>query len=566
MKFKRTFLLAAVAVISVSMLLTACVTTTGIIGPAVNVSKDSMNVLSAQEAGPDKKENISRIIAEIDKLCVTKFQTPNDLTTAVNSLSDLSGLEKLKEYAKKEGDMYAFSAVSELRFLVFASLQDGVKELNENLIKMAATIPAMANDSSTNRNERHNLANFILNNEPAAKQYNKNQSSVCNLKSGEFYGLAALISEFKTKKEKMRGLLALQRMLKISDLAQSFKYAIGGNTWYMIVHCHKFIEAYENKGLDSYYTLMSICRDLRQFAADESDGEVKELAGSIVDIIEAGFKNGCDLAQKSKWDVILTKYMLGGGGKAEVLEAINSGADVNLKTVEGVGYPLALAIIRCDPDVAESLIKNGADVNMNTGLGTPLSLAIHRGALKTAKLLLDHGADVNLKGKDSNEIPLVFLVKKGFPIVTDTKCLDANLDEDRRNSGNASLNLIGNIVEIALMLVDGGADVNAKSLDGTPLLTMAVRNGNVVLMKKLIESKGIDLNAQDSQGETALMDAVRHADSTGSNKYEIEYLIQGGADVGITNNNGQTAMDIAESLGKTEVIEQMKKLAQTPSE
>lgn len=65
-------------------------------------------------------------------------------------------------------------------------------------------------------------------------------------------------------------------------------------------------------------------------------------------------------------------------------------------------------------DIAELLIKHGADVNSKQMQGvTPLHSAAHNGQTYLAKLLIDNGADVNVK-MDNGQTPLFMANEKNF--------------------------------------------------------------------------------------------------------------------------------------------------------
>jgi uncharacterized protein len=57
--------------------------------------------------------------------------------------------------------------------------------------------------------------------------------------------------------------------------------------------------------------------------------------------------------------------------------------------------------------------------------------------------------------------------------------------------------------EIALVLIDNGADVNARDASGTPALMLVARQGWTTLVKLLLD-RGADVRATDRDGHTIL--------------------------------------------------------------
>ena len=96
---------------------------------------------------------------------------------------------------------------------------------------------------------------------------------------------------------------------------------------------------------------------------------------------------------------------------------------VNMKDHRGV-TPLMIAIMRSYEDIAEFLIKNGANVNVQNNAGaTPLMYACFENNLDMVKLLVKYGADVNAKTKYGTPITSTddkdieeYLISKGAKI------------------------------------------------------------------------------------------------------------------------------------------------------
>ena len=112
------------------------------------------------------------------------------------------------------------------------------------------------------------------------------------------------------------------------------------------------------------------------------------------------------------------------------------------------------------PEIIETLIKYGADVNKQNDSGvSPLQLAIKKNDKEIIEILLDNKAKVN--AMDKNGQPLLFLAQKHLNIVS--LLLDAGADPDiAGNNGNLLLleALKNKDDELALLLLQNKADVN----------------------------------------------------------------------------------------------------------
>lgn len=104
--------------------------------------------------------------------------------------------------------------------------------------------------------------------------------------------------------------------------------------------------------------------------------------------------------------------------------------------------------------------------------------------------------------------------------------------------------------EVCAMILDAGIDVNARTMQGVPLLSLAVRNDNKELIDYLLDH-GADLNAIASdRGYSAVMDAVWIKD------YKVtKYLIERGADLSTMSSDGQSIMVLAVGNGNAKITE-----------
>ena len=157
------------------------------------------------------------------------------------------------------------------------------------------------------------------------------------------------------------------------------------------------------------------------------------------------------------------------------------------------------------------LIDTGVPLSATNGHGeTPLYFAAEKGQVEMAKLLIARGADA--------------------------RALTPN--------GESVLHAAAMIESAALMssLIEAGADKNLANRDGEAPLHWAAMTGTFLAVEALADA-GADLDAQDARaGNTALHAAVSHDDIV-----LIHYLLSKNARTDVRNNDGLTALELAES-------------------
>ncbi|KAJ8876348.1 hypothetical protein PR048_020793 [Dryococelus australis] len=109
--------------------------------------------------------------------------------------------------------------------------------------------------------------------------------------------------------------------------------------------------------------------------------------------------------------------------------------------------------------------------------------------------------------------------------------------------------------QLASLLLCAGLPVDTPDSDGHTLLHGAAEGGHLQLVKLLLEH-GADVDVQGSRGDTPLMGA------TECGYLEVaKVLVQARADTSLRDSNGRTALDLANLLGRTELVHYLKRFS-----
>lgn len=95
---------------------------------------------------------------------------------------------------------------------------------------------------------------------------------------------------------------------------------------------------------------------------------------------------------------------------------------------------------------------------------------------------------------------------------------------------------------IAEALIDAGADIGHKNMDGTNALWACVVSDSFELASKLL-SEGADIDNQNDNGATVLM----YASSAGKDKW-VAYFLEKGANTQLVNHDDFSALDLASTI------------------
>lgn len=247
------------------------------------------------------------------------------------------------------------------------------------------------------------------------------------------------------------------------------------------------------------------------------------------------------------------------GDLEAIKQHIAEGADVNALHFEMP--PLTWAAMMGQTEAVELLLQHGADVNgRNRDDNTALHLAVFLGHAETAELLLKSGADVDVKN-DDGATPVEMLGVPWEMTRLLTRPMGIELEQERVEAGKAKIRellgvegvfddastssaqslsaaaFIGDVAAMKWALADG-ADPNTKDpQSGSTLLATAALMGHTEVVALLLEH-GADINAKSRDGGTAL-----HSAAFLGRTETVKLLLEKDADTTLRSNMGGTAID-----------------------
>jgi ankyrin repeat protein len=269
----------------------------------------------------------------------------------------------------------------------------------------------------------------------------------------------------------------------------------------------------------------------------------------------------------------------------EVRKLIAAGSDVNTPEPDGTSA-LLWAAHQGSPELIGLLVKAGADPNAANNFGvTPLLEASRYGDAATIKALLDGGADL-AKATREGETALMAAARAGSAAAVELLlAAGADIDavEDLQEQSALMWAASEGHLDVVDLLLDKGANPNlqARSSElttrstradypsgGFTALHWAVRNGDEPVVRRLVEG-GADLDLTNADGATPMMLAIvndrfdlaatlielgANADD-GSLYYAMEmrdattdWRARDGSRLRVDHSNKLTALDLAKRL------------------
>lgn len=237
-------------------------------------------------------------------------------------------------------------------------------------------------------------------------------------------------------------------------------------------------------------------------------------------------------------------------GQKEIVELIiDDGANINVLSVLFKYSPIGLAAQSNQKEIVKLLIAKGANLNTRGIRGrTPLDLAVQANLIEIANLLRKNGGKTGywLRAEESIHIAVM-----AGHLEAVKNHLAAGTNVNSKGKGNQTplhyASMFGK-EEIVKLLISHGADVNAKNNDDRKPLDLATGRGHFKIAD-LIASHG---------GKSGREDSI-HLAAKSRNSYFLKKHISNNINLNSINKNGETPLDVANRLKRTENIRLLRK-------
>ncbi len=287
---------------------------------------------------------------------------------------------------------------------------------------------------------------------------------------------------------------------------------------------------------------------------------------------------------------IAAELIMGGADEVEsdfaYFQDAISARNVNSRFDDGQ-TPLHLAAIMGHSAIARYLLQHDAETSVQDSSGaTPLHEAVRYGHVDIANSLLEKGANVNARD-NLGKTPIMLIMPADTFRDTYALLVGYRADLTQKDMyGDTVLHAVAmmNLDEdIISLLINNGADIDARNKEGVTPLEIAVQKENIEIVR-LLSQKGASIHTQDTHGNSPLSMAfastnemleavvnsrnVTSQDSDGNTPLhialltdvtlsKIQYIISLTDDVNIRNRDGNSALFISVLKNRRKVGEML---------
>ena len=463
--------------------------------------------------------------------------------------------------------------------LMLACLNGGRLDYMKTLIQYGADINARDIDGKTllyyaSRYSKQEILEFLLiSNQISVNATNNNQITLLMFacfNGGRLDNMKTLIEYGADINAKFNDGSTLLQLASLCSKQETVEFLLNSNQ--VSVNATKNIQAiplmfacFKGGRLDNLKTLIQYGADINARDIDGSTLLHYASRYSKQEIVEFLLKlnqisvNACNNNQATR-----LMFACSDGGRLDNMKTlIQYGADINARCINGVTL-LHLASRYSKQEVVEFLLNsNQISVNTtNNDQRTPLMLACFDGGhLDNMKTLIQYGADIN--ARDINGSTLLhfasrYAVQEIVEFLLKSNPISVNANNNTQATPLMFACMDGGRLDNMKTLIQYGADINARDINGETLLHLACRYAEQEIVEFLLKSNQISVNATNNTQATPLMFACFN----GGRLDNMKTLIQYGADISARDINGETLLHLASRYAEQKIIEFLLKLNQ----